>query len=112
MERELYLSLLLDYYKSMLTDRQGEIFELYYNQNLSLGEIAQELDISRQGVRDSLLKAENTLVELENNLKIYEKNTLISKKLEELAKELSKLSMSTMQKESIAQKLNQINEII
>ncbi len=112
MERELYLSILYDYYHTMLTDRQREIFDLYYNQNLSLGEIAEELEISRQGVRDSLMKAESTMKKLEENLRISEKNNEISYVLEELAKDLSAIPMSMMQKKRILEKLNKINEII
>ena len=48
------LILLYDYYGDLLTDRQKECFELRYNQDLSLGEIGNELGISRQGVFDNL----------------------------------------------------------
>ncbi len=112
MNRELYLSILFDYYHPMLTERQREIFDLYYNQNLSLGEIAEELEISRQGVRDSLMKSERAMKELEENLRISEKNNEISEVLEELAKDLSSIPMSMMQKKRILEKLNRINEII
>lgn len=112
MERELYLSLLFDCYKSMLTERQREIFDLYYNQNLSLGEIAEDLDISRQGVRDSLVKAEKTMTDLEGNLKIYDKSVELSNMLGDLAKDLSKLQMSPAQKKTVLEKLNRINELI
>lgn len=58
---ELGLSLLFDYYGEMLTEKQRTCFDLYYNQDLSLGEIAQEAGISRQGVHDSLSRAEAAL---------------------------------------------------
>ena len=53
--------LLYDYYGDMLTDRQRECFELRYYQDLSLGEIGQELGISRQGVFDNLSRTEALL---------------------------------------------------
>ena len=59
------LILLYDYYGALLTDRQRECFELRYNQDLSLGEIAQELGISRQGVHDNLTRTEALLHNME-----------------------------------------------
>ena len=59
------LILLYDYYGALLTERQQECFELRYNQDLSLGEIGQELGISRQGVFDNLSRAEALLKNME-----------------------------------------------
>lgn len=59
------LILLYDYYGDLLTDRQKECFELRYNQDLSLGEIGQELGISRQGVHDNLSRTEALLENME-----------------------------------------------
>lgn len=59
------LILLYDYYGGLLTERQQECFELRYNQDLSLGEIGQELGISRQGVFDNLSRAESLLKNME-----------------------------------------------
>ena len=59
------LILLYDYYGDLLTDRQKECFELRYNQDLSLGEIGQELGISRQGVFDNLARTEALLKKME-----------------------------------------------
>ena len=57
--------LLYDYYGDLLTDRQKECFEMRYNQDLSLGEIAAELGISRQGVHDNLNRTEALLRNME-----------------------------------------------
>lgn len=59
------LIMLYDYYGDLLTDRQRECFELRYNQDLSLGEIGQELGISRQGVYDNLSRTELQLKNME-----------------------------------------------
>ena len=59
------LILLYDYYGDLLTQRQRECFELRYNQDLSLGEIGQELGISRQGVYDNLSRTEAMLMNME-----------------------------------------------
>ena len=59
------LILLYDYYGDLLTDRQKECFEMRYYQDLSLGEIGEELGISRQGVHDNLSRAEALLRNME-----------------------------------------------
>ena len=61
----LELVLLFDYYGDLLTDRQKECFEMRYYQDLSLGEIAAELGISRQGVHDNLSRTEALLRNME-----------------------------------------------
>ena len=57
--------LLYDYYGDLLTDRQKECFEMRYYQDLSLGEIGEELGISRQGVHDNITRAEAHLQKME-----------------------------------------------
>ena len=62
---EAELILLYDYYGALLTQRQRECFELRYNEDLSLGEIGEELGISRQGVYDNLSRTEALLRNME-----------------------------------------------
>ena len=66
-------SLLYDFYGSLLTDRQREVMELYYGENLSLSEIAAEFSISRQGVHDALKNAGRALHEYEQKLRLVDK---------------------------------------
>lgn len=61
----LEMTLLFDYYGDLLTDRQKMCFDLRHNQDLSLGEIAEELQVSRQGVHDNLSRAEALLLNME-----------------------------------------------
>ena len=61
----LEMTLLFDYYGDLLTARQRMCFDLRYNQDLSLGEIAEELQVSRQGVYDNLNRAEALLKNME-----------------------------------------------
>ena len=61
----LQMALLFDYYGELLTDRQRMCFDLRHNQDLSLAEIAQELNVSRQGVHDNLSRAEALLMNME-----------------------------------------------
>ena len=65
MDDALEMKLLFDYYGELLTDKQRACLDLRYNQDLSLGEIAQELGISRQGVYDNLSRAEAMLKNME-----------------------------------------------
>ena len=60
------MALLYDFYGDMLTDRQKEFYDLYYNEVLSLAEIAENYGITRQGVRDVIVRAEAILTELED----------------------------------------------
>ena len=64
----LELVLLLDYYGSMLTDKQKECFDMRYNQDMSLGEIAETLGVSRQAVNDNLTRTEALLRRMEENI--------------------------------------------
>ncbi len=61
----LEMTLLFDYYGELLTQRQKQCFDMRYNQDLSLGEIAEELRVSRQGVYDNLSRAEAILTNME-----------------------------------------------
>ena len=67
-QKNLEFSLLLDYYAPALTDKQRDILTMYYNEDLSLAEIAQDCGITRQGVRDAIKHGEATLTDLEQKL--------------------------------------------
>ena len=68
MPKELAMAVLFDLYGKVLGSRQQEIFEDYYDNDLSLGEIAERFGITRQGVRDYIKRAEARLLELEEEL--------------------------------------------
>ena len=55
------MCMLFDFYGDILTDKQKELFDLYYNDDLSLAEISEHMGITRQGVRDGIMRAEHTL---------------------------------------------------
>ena len=67
-EKNLQLGFLLDFYGELLSDRKRSAMEMYYNEDLSLAEIAEEFGISRQGVRDMLKKSEEELFFYEEKL--------------------------------------------
>lgn len=67
-EKNLEIGLLLDFYGDVLSERKRTVLDLYYNDDLSLAEIAQEIGISRQGVRDLIRKAGEELTFYEEKL--------------------------------------------
>ncbi|OPX89379.1 MAG: putative DNA-binding protein [Pelotomaculum sp. PtaB.Bin013] len=73
LEKVAWMNLLFDFYGQLLTDRQKNFIELYYGQNLSLGEIANEFDVTRQAVHDTLKRAGQLLEEYEVKLGLVEK---------------------------------------
>ena len=73
------LALLFDHYGGMLTDKQRECFQLRYEQDLSLGEIAESMGVSRQAVNDSLTRTEALLRRMEENIGSVKRDMLIRK---------------------------------
>lgn len=82
--KNLKISLLLDFYGAILTEKQRESLELYYNEDLSLAEIAEIAQISRQGVRDNIKRGENILLEMEEKLGFFEKYSDLDEIMEQL----------------------------
>ncbi len=80
----LHMALLFDTYGGMLTDKQRECFDMRYNQDLSLGEIAEMMGVSRQAVNDNLKKTEALLRRMEENIGCVERD----KKLRAVAQQL------------------------
>ena len=84
MEEKVRISILLELYGKLLTEKQYEFMDLYYNQDLSLSEIGDNNDITRQAVRTILLKSKKKLEEYEEQLKFMQKEEKIKKCIEEL----------------------------
>ena len=96
MAKDLRVSELLDYYGDMLTDKQYDAVDYYYNDDLSLGEIAENLGISRQGVRDSIKRAEAAMLELEEKLRLMERMQKIQRSLSVLRKNIDIIDEKNM----------------
>ncbi len=86
MENVYEISLLLDFYGQLLTERQFEILDLHFNNDYSLGEIAEQLNISRQGVYDSVKKGKTVLNGMEEKLGLVRKFSEQRIKAEEVLK--------------------------
>ena len=88
-------SMLLDFYGELLTDKQRECFDLHYNEDFSLAEIAEQLGVSRQGVWDNIRRAETAMEDIEAKtglLRRFEENR---RELERLLTKLEALTGMT-----------------
>lgn len=84
MDSRIYLTILYDYYSELLTDKQRKYFEDYYFDNLSLSEISENDNISRNAIHKQLKETEAKLETYEKKLKLYQKG----KELKEIIKDL------------------------
>lgn len=98
MAEEIYeISMLLDFYGQLLTDSQYRSMDLYYNQDLSLSEIAEELGISRQGAHDFIKRGRKALSEYEEKLKLLERFCEIRQNLKTIQEDLQLIDRSELQ---------------
>ena len=91
MEEKIKISLLYQLYGKMLTEKQQEIIEDYYNNDLSLSEIAENNDITRQAVRDIIKKSEKKLNSYEKTLGLMQKSIEQKNKIEEIIKNIKNI---------------------
>ena len=104
MEEKLKFSILLEIYGNFLTEKQNEYMEYYYNQDLSLSEIADNDGITRQAVNEIIKKSKNKLEECESRIHIMEKQQQIAKKIEQIKAEI--------EEPKIKKQLQEIQDII
>ena len=93
LEKSVEIASLYGFYKNLLTEKQQNIFERYYLQDIGLTEISEVLGVTKQTVLDTLKKTEKNLFEMENALKlfkIYESQSIIIKEVKQ-TKDLSNL---------------------
>jgi len=91
MDKVIKMTLMFDFYGPLLTEKQQKFVDLYYGDDYSLGEIAENFGVSRQAVHDTLKRAESVLANYENKLGLIEKFILQRNKLAEAASLLEKL---------------------
>lgn len=87
--KDLQISVLFDFYGELLTPKQQEALDLYYNQDLSLAEIAEDTGVSRQGVRAFIKQGEAHLINFEEKLGMAKRFAEISRLVEEVEAEIS-----------------------
>lgn len=90
--KNLEISYLLDFYGDVLTDKQRDVMEQYYNDDFSLSEIADNFGITRQGVRDAIKRGEGTILELEEKVGFARRYRAVQEgidALEQLARDIN-----------------------
>lgn len=109
MERKVEISMLCQLYGKLLTEKQFEFLNDYYNNDLSLSEIAENNDITRQAVRDIIKKGEKKLFEYEEKLSFMKKTVNQEKQIQKVLSEITKIE-STSSDKKIESILNSIKK--
>ena len=91
MEKKVEISILCQIYGKLLTEKQYSFIDDYYNNDLSLSEIAENNGITRQAVRDNIKKGENKLFEYEEKLRIMKKTVFQEEKIAVILSEITKI---------------------
>ena len=107
MEKNIRVSILLDIYGKLLTKVQYNFLNDYYNQDLSLSEIAENSKITRQAVRDNIKKGENKLFDLEEKLCVMQRNMSQEEKISKILLEITKIEETSSDAE-IAKRLEHV----
>ena len=105
MEERMTISLLLDFYGALLTERQRECYTLHHEDDMSLGEIAEEMHISRQAVHDNIERAKASMEGYEQKLHLIEQYLLRRKIVKQIREELVSAAITS---ESIQSLLTQV----
>ena len=87
-----YMTMLYDFYGNLLTDKQKDLFDLYYNEDLSLSEIADNIGITRQGVRDGIMRSELLLRNTEDKLGLVKRYSNIQVSLDSIQDAISEIA--------------------
>ncbi len=112
MDERVRISVFLDFYGQLLTDKQRDIMDLYYNDDLSLAEISEITNTSRQAIFDILKRCQKLLLDYEKVLKLKEKNEYLISAKNSIIVKLNKLEMSLQDSENL-QLVNDIkNELM
>ena len=105
-------SLLFDFYGQLLTKKQQQVMRLYHEENYSLSEIGDEFSISRQGVHDTLKKAENALTEYEKKLGLVNKLESSQKVIAKIDESIDQMMEENNDDKEICEKLTHIKNVI
>lgn len=110
MSKDLSISVLMDFYGGLLTDKQKDSLELYYDQDCSLAEIAEDMNISRQGVRDFIKRGEKQLYEFEERLELVKKYNNISLNITKLEEMIGKIKLDEISEGNIKKIIEDIKK--
>lgn len=110
LERTIRVNYLLDFYKILLTKKQRFALEMYFQEDLSLVEIGENLGVSRQAIYDLLKRGETLLEEYENKLNLYDKYISKKNKAEEVIEYIKKTHENDIDKEILISKIWELVE--
>lgn len=102
MDNVFEITLLMDFYGQLLTERQYEILDYHYNNDYSLGEIAEILNISRQGVHDNIKRSKILLNKMEEKLGLIERFTLQKKTAQKVLKYIQGIKKENLSTDDIS----------
>ena len=102
MEKKVEISILLEIYGKLLTEKQYNLINDYYNNDLSLSEIAENENITRQAVRDVIKKGENKLFEYEEKLQFMRKTITQNEKIAKVLSRITKIQNDYSDKKILA----------
>lgn len=92
MEKRIQISIMLDYYGVLLTEKQNDVMDLYFNKDLSLAEISENTNTSRQAIHDIIKRCEKLLYEYEAKLQLMKKSFYLKEIKNELDRKLNLLT--------------------
>ncbi len=110
LDKVIEIGLLIDFYGELLTEKQQKALKLYYYQDLSLSEIAERLEISRQGVYDHLHRGEDILRDYEKNMKLISKYKFLKNEIEELNEYIKGKSINYSIKSELNKRIERIKK--
>lgn len=110
--KDMNISLLFDFYGEILTEKQQDVIDYYYNDDLSLAEISEHLGITRQGVRDSIKRAEATLIEMEEKLGLAKRFREIQHGLDKIISEAHAIEEDSVRGATIREITQHTTEIV
>lgn len=109
------MAMLYDFYGDLLTPRQKEFYDLYYNDDLSLSEIAENYDITRQGVRDIIVRAERALEDIEEKtglIQRYYRTRAALSSLRDLCQQVQELNEERISDNDLDDLMQQMTTVI
>ncbi len=112
MEKNMRIAYLYDFYGEILSEKQQLVFELYYNDDCSLGEIAEQIGISRQGVRDCVKRCETSLLQMEQKLGLAARFDEITEDIDKIKRLAVSACEDMTQTEGVEESIKSINKII
>ncbi|MDP4178002.1 MAG: putative DNA-binding protein [Bacillota bacterium] len=112
MEERIKISILMDYYGILLTDKQLDIMNLYYNDDLSLSEISEINNTSRQAIHDIIKRCNKLLLDYEEKLKLMNNNIIFEQAKKNIIKKINTVLSNATNQSSLISLIDDIKKDI